>query len=162
MQNLAARVVDFSKVVVTGKNRFSLNCCGVMDILTFEAKTSVVNDASQYNDRLEDELSRELENARLVRLLCKLGFINERPEYDLDLTWAETGDVYLLKLFRDYVFHQVDEAGAPLLDLAHVLQTLNKLDVGVDEKIMLTSRDEKSCLIASYRDLKQCIDTNIP
>ncbi|KAH6569689.1 hypothetical protein BASA62_004697 [Batrachochytrium salamandrivorans] len=234
MQNLAARVVDFSKVVVTGKNRFSLNCCGVMDILTFEAKTSVlqlqqedmrnlgqlivslavgsplslqniqkcldhlgrnyssdmvtvamyllsntptpksldevsrliaprllqeVNDASQYNDRLEDELSRELENARLVRLLCKLGFINERPEYDLDLTWAETGDVYLLKLFRDYVFHQVDEAGAPLLDLAHVLQTLNKLDVGVDEKIMLTSRDEKSCLIASYRDLKQCIDT---
>jgi hypothetical protein len=23
----------------------------------------------------------ELENARLVRLLCKFGFINERPEY---------------------------------------------------------------------------------
>lgn len=25
----------------------------------------------------------ELENARLVRLLCKFGFINERPEYVL-------------------------------------------------------------------------------
>jgi PAB-dependent poly(A)-specific ribonuclease subunit 3 len=33
-----------------------------------------------HNDVLEYELSRELENSRLVRLLCKLGFINERPE----------------------------------------------------------------------------------
>ena len=31
-------------------------------------------------DRLESELMSELENARLVRLLCKFGFINERPE----------------------------------------------------------------------------------
>ena len=34
-----------------------------------------------YNDFLENELSQELENGRLVRLLCKFGFINERPEY---------------------------------------------------------------------------------
>jgi PAB-dependent poly(A)-specific ribonuclease subunit 3 len=32
------------------------------------------------NDILEDELSKELENGRLFRLVCKLGFINERPE----------------------------------------------------------------------------------
>lgn len=31
-------------------------------------------------DRLEGELMSELENGRLVRLLCKFGFINERPE----------------------------------------------------------------------------------
>lgn len=31
-------------------------------------------------DRLESELASELENGRLVRLLCKFGFINERPE----------------------------------------------------------------------------------
>lgn len=31
-------------------------------------------------DRLENEMLSELENARLVRLLCKFGFINERPE----------------------------------------------------------------------------------
>lgn len=31
-------------------------------------------------DRLESEFMSELENARLVRLLCKFGFINERPE----------------------------------------------------------------------------------
>lgn len=35
------------------------------------------------NDRLETELGSELENGRLVRLLCKFGFINERPEYGL-------------------------------------------------------------------------------
>lgn len=34
----------------------------------------------RYNDCLEEELAKELENGRLVRLLCKLGFINERPE----------------------------------------------------------------------------------
>lgn len=27
--------------------------------------------------------------------------------FEMDPTWAETGDRYLLKLFRDYVFHQV-------------------------------------------------------
>jgi Pan3 Pseudokinase domain len=31
-------------------------------------------------DQLEGELVGELENGRLVRLLCKFGFINERPE----------------------------------------------------------------------------------
>lgn len=37
-------------------------------------------------DKLESEFSSELENGRLVRLLCKFGFINERPEYVLVLT----------------------------------------------------------------------------
>lgn len=32
-------------------------------------------------DFLEGKLMSELENARLVRLLTKFGFINERPEY---------------------------------------------------------------------------------
>ena len=34
-------------------------------------------------DRLEAELMSELENGRLVRLLTKMGFINERPECGL-------------------------------------------------------------------------------
>lgn len=41
--------------------------------------------------------------------------------------WADTGDRYLLKLFRDYVFHQVDENGAPLIEMSHVIQCLNKV-----------------------------------
>ncbi|KAK4052283.1 PAB-dependent poly(A)-specific ribonuclease subunit 3 [Microbotryomycetes sp. JL221] len=109
-------------------------------------------------DSLESELMRELENGRLVRLLAKFGFINERPEFDHDPRWAETGDRYLIKLFRDFVFHQVDENGRPVTDLSHVITCLNKLDAGIDEKIMLVSRDEQSCLIVSYREIKNCIE----
>jgi hypothetical protein len=97
----------------------------------------------------------------------------------MDPSWSETGDRYIIKLFRDYVFHQVNENGAPALDMVHVLTCLNKvtllhfsylhlhskylcvkslqLDVGVDEKIMLMSRDEQSCLIVSYKEIKNCI-----
>lgn len=53
----------------------------------------------------------------------------------LDPTWAETGDRYMLKLFRDYVFHQVTEDGRPWLDMSHVVQCLNKLDAGASEKV---------------------------
>jgi hypothetical protein len=65
----------------------------------------------------------------------------------------------LIKLFRDYVFHQVDETGRPVTDLSHVLTQLNKLDAGVDEKIMLVSRDEGSCLIVSYREVRFSFST---
>ena len=106
-------------------------------------------------DRLEGELMSELENGRLFRLLCKFGFINERPEYataslprcvqetnakirfDRDPRWSETGDRYILKLFRDYVFHQVDERGAPLLDLSHVLMCLNKVRYGPSAAVLV-------------------------
>ncbi|KAK9311473.1 hypothetical protein V1524DRAFT_442322 [Lipomyces starkeyi] len=117
-----------------------------------------LNSSLHYQDILESELCKELENGRLVRLLCKFNFINERPEYDHDSAWSETGDRYLLKLFRDYVFHQNDENGHPVVDLGHVLRCLNKLDAGVDEKVMLVSRDEQSCLIVSYKELKNCVD----
>ncbi|CAG8558510.1 17127_t:CDS:10 [Acaulospora morrowiae] len=120
---------------------------------------SEVNNVHHHNDFLESELSQELENGRLVRLLCKFGFINERPEFDMDPSWSETGDRYLIKLFRDYVFHQVDEQGYPVVDMSHVLMCLNKLDAGVDERITLVSRDEQSCLIVSYKDIKNCIDS---
>ncbi|KAJ1912209.1 PAB-dependent poly(A)-specific ribonuclease subunit 3 [Tieghemiomyces parasiticus] len=118
-----------------------------------------INASRFRNDALQAELSQELENGRLVRLLCKFGFINERPEFAKDPEWSETGDRYLIKLFRDFVFHQVDELNRPVVDMAHVLTCLNKLDAGVPERIMLTSRDEQSCLIVSYRDIKECIET---
>jgi PAB-dependent poly(A)-specific ribonuclease subunit 3 len=35
---------------------------------------------------------------------------------------------------------------------------LMQLDAGSDEKIMLMSRDEQSCLVVSYRDLRTCIE----
>ncbi len=166
--------------------------------------------------------------------------------YSQDSTWSETGDRYLLKLFRDFVFFQrVPEgspgAGGPLLDWGYVIEALNKvrvygcvcvcvsthvstsggtlslffcvlgstihshvelgreghgrqardrtvtararalvavlhlcrcsqmyscvcacvcsqLDSGVSERIMLLSRDEAAMLIASYADIKRCVE----
>lgn len=49
----------------------------------------------------------------------------------------------MLKLFRDYVFHQVTEDGRPWLDMAHVIQCLNKLDAGVQEKVYLIPDKQK-------------------
>jgi PAB-dependent poly(A)-specific ribonuclease subunit 3 len=57
---------------------------------------------------LESQLQKELDNGRLFRLVVKLGMINERPEFAQDPSWSETGDRYLLKLLRDYIFHQVN------------------------------------------------------
>ncbi|XP_033223809.1 PAN2-PAN3 deadenylation complex subunit PAN3 isoform X2 [Belonocnema kinseyi] len=118
-------------------------------------------DAAQLrSDVVENELSKELENGRLFKLLVKLATINERPEFNMEPTWAETGDRYMLKLFRDYVFHQVTGDGRPWLDMAHVVSCLNKLDSGSHDKICLMSRDEQSVLVVSYAELRQCLDTS--
>jgi len=111
--------------------------------------------------QVESECLAEMENGRLFRLITKLGFVNERPEFMRDHAWAETGDRYILKLFRDYVFHQVDEEGRPVLEWAHVVETLNKLDIGSDEQIMLVSRNEADLLVVSYRDIRNCLEKAI-
>ncbi|KAI0370843.1 hypothetical protein BV20DRAFT_994099 [Pilatotrama ljubarskyi] len=231
---LAVRLVDATKILVTGKNRVRLGSCGVVDVLMYDMAADVayaqqddltmfgalilqicngtmaamnnvqkaldilgrnysadlksvvlfliskpgthktigqlfdmigsrllteLDEAQNAVDRLEGELMSELENGRLVRLLCKFGFINERPEHNHETRWSETGDRYIVKLFRDYVFHQVDELGRPVVNLTHVLACLNKLDAGTDERIMLVSRDEQSCLVVSYREVKACIES---
>ncbi|KAI8087842.1 kinase-like domain-containing protein [Gilbertella persicaria] len=115
------------------------------------------NSSQYYTDTLEANLSHELENSRLVRLLVKLNFINERPEFDQDPAWSESGEKFMIKLFRDYIFHQVNEVGVPMVDMAHVIACLNKLDAGVDEKILLTSRDDQASIIVTYKELKACI-----
>lgn len=133
---------------------------------------SVFDSELHAQDTLTNTLGRELESSRIVRLLVKLNMINERPELDASQhvpgtasanptsIWAETGERYYLKLFRDYVFHQVDANGHPVTDLAHVLDCLNKLDAGTDEKIMLISRDEQNMLIVSYREVKRALDSS--
>ncbi|KAL6308885.1 kinase-like domain-containing protein [Sparassis latifolia] len=231
---MAVRIIDPTKILLTGKNRVRIGSCGVVDVLMYESHADIAflqqedlamfgkliislccnNPAPMNNlvksmetvgrhyssdlksvalfliskpgphkiigqlfdmigsrlltemdemqnavDRLEGELLTELENARLVRLLCKFGFINERPEFAREPRWSETGDRYIVKLFRDYVFHQVDEQGNPVVNLSHVLTCLNKLDAGTDERIMLVSRDEQSCLVVSYKEVKSCINS---
>jgi PAB-dependent poly(A)-specific ribonuclease subunit 3 len=132
---------------------------------------SVFDSELHSQDTLTNTLGRELESSRLVRLLVKLNMVNERPELDASQqmpganatnpssVWAETGERYYLKLFRDFVFHQVDTNGHPVTDLAHVVECLNKLDAGTDEKIALISRDEQNVLIVSYREVKRGLES---
>ena len=117
-----------------------------------------LDSALSWSDSLESQLAQELENGRLFRLVAKLGMINERPEFAMDASWSETGDRYLLKLFRDFVFHQVRDDGAPVVSLGHVVDTLNRLDAGTPEKIPLVSRDHKTVLLCSFKDLKKAVD----
>ncbi|CAM9646860.1 unnamed protein product [Chrysoparadoxa australica] len=109
-------------------------------------------------DALQSHLMHEYDNGRMLRLLLKLGSVNERPEQDMNAQWSETGDRYLLKLFRDYLFHQVDEKGKAVQDFGHILHSLNKLDAGDTEQILLTSRDQQSILVASFADVKRCLE----
>ncbi|KAM7541484.1 hypothetical protein Aperf_G00000042098 [Anoplocephala perfoliata] len=111
---------------------------------------------------LELFLQRESSNGRLLRLVCKLSSVVERqdirtskyPEPD----WSETDDRYMLKLFRDYVFHQVDHAGAPYLDLAHIVQALNKVEAGSSELVCLSSRKANQVIIVSYSEIRDFLD----
>ena len=38
-----------------------------------------------------------------------LNSILERTDNEFDANWSENGECYILKLFRDYVFHQASE-----------------------------------------------------
>lgn len=55
----------------------------------------------------------------------------------MDTSWSETGDRYMLKLFRDYLFHSVTEDGRPWIDQAHLAHCLNQLDGGTGAKVMV-------------------------
>ncbi|EKU21590.1 hypothetical protein NGA_0369010, partial [Nannochloropsis gaditana CCMP526] len=59
---------------------------------------------------------------------------------------------------QDYVYHQEDEGGRPVLDLGHVVHSLNRLDSGDPEKILLMSRDGHTMIIVSFQDVKRCLE----
>ena len=234
---LAARSIDLSKIIRTGKNRIRLSGCAVQDVISYdpnrrvsdlqqedfyhfgevmvslatytppnelkrplapmeqvpeiyshELKTAItwlltppattspttktidalINSIStqmarffdmslQENDGLSSLVFREVENGRVARMLLKLGTINERENYQRDPTWAEHGPRYPLKLFRDYVFHQVDESGRPVVDAWHMLSCLNKLDAGSNDVVRLSSRDGRTNLYVTYKELNKMV-----
>ena len=126
------------------------------------------------NDALANQLALEAGHGRLLRVLARLSAVTERPEGpDVDASWAEAGDAYVLKLFRDFVFHQPPALGGPgaaadplaglgggpaALDWAHVAECLAKLDAGTPERILLLSRDGATMLVVSYGDVKRCVE----
>ena len=53
-------------------------------------------------DNRHGSLTGIYESGRALRLMLKLAFVNERPEFGIDTNWSESGDCYILKLFRDF------------------------------------------------------------
>jgi PAB-dependent poly(A)-specific ribonuclease subunit 3 len=68
------------------------------------------------------------------------------------------GEQHALRLFREHVFQQVGESGAPMLDFGHVVECLNKLDLGTEERVALVTRDNATVLVAAYKELKLASD----
>eukprot|EP00168_Porphyra_purpurea_P012296 TRINITY_DN3227_c0_g1_i1.p1 TRINITY_DN3227_c0_g1~~TRINITY_DN3227_c0_g1_i1.p1 ORF type:complete len:315 (-),score=120.12 TRINITY_DN3227_c0_g1_i1:120-1064(-) len=140
----------------------------VADVLSFIAPRLAAESAAVWShaDATQAVLHQEYDASRLLRLSSLLGFINERADDASAATgsnaaWSETADRYLLKLFRDYVFHQVDTDGRPLLDYGHVIECLSRLDVGSPETVLLSSRDGAALILASYAELQRCLRTSL-
>jgi PAB-dependent poly(A)-specific ribonuclease subunit 3 len=114
--------------------------------------------ALQESDETKSHLSRELENGRAARIMMKLDAINDHPSLANIPNWSETGDRYPLKLFRDYVFHQVDRDGKACVSIGHMLTCINKLDAGIEELVPLTSPDNQTSLVISYRELRNMLE----
>ncbi|KER29550.1 hypothetical protein T265_03848 [Opisthorchis viverrini] len=116
---------------------------------------NVVDNNCKYN------LFQGMECDRLFRLICKLQSIVERNDRNgTNPDWSETGDRYMLKLFRDFVFHQTDQLGAPYLDLSHIITTLNKVEASSHERLCLVSRDSQNVILMTYADIKQWLDSS--
>ena len=48
-------------------------------------------------------------------------YLIKKKRFSDDPRWSETGDRYVIKLFREYLFHQINEVGVPVIDMSHVI-----------------------------------------
>ncbi|KAF3988638.1 hypothetical protein FT663_01985 [Candidozyma haemuli var. vulneris] len=115
----------------------------------------VLSGLEDSSDYMESQLTSEIENGRLFRLMAKIDLLVNLPEKDK----ADNGSFYVIKLFHQFVFNSYDEFGKPVVDLSRILVNLNKLDAGVEEKILLISAEEDSCIIVSYKEVKNIIES---
>jgi len=130
----------------------------IQDPPTFYLWQQLEHQQQNLVEPLDSALSVEYDSSRALRLLLKLGFINERPELGRNRQWTESGDCYVLKLFRDYVFHQADEDGHAVMDVGHVVSSLNKLDAASMEEIVLASRDGKTLMVVTFADVARALE----
>lgn len=228
---LAARIIDPSKILLTGPDQIRLNACGIKDVLDFGVERSVAElqredfkqfgrllvalgtnkasvqaslsnaldhfnrvysasmrewvfwllnrppdqsegidhllaglasesfkalDAAQVRTNLmEDQMQLSVNNDFSFRVLAKLSTVVDNASRTIQ--YPNNGDRDPMKLLRDYIFHPVDQENKPVIDLARILDCLQKLDAGVDDKIQLNSRDNQIIMIISYKELKQML-----
>lgn len=108
-------------------------------------------------DSVTKLLFDEFESSRMLRLSSLISFVTERDDPGGGATWSETGDRYVVKLFRDYLFHRQDDNGRAILDMGGVVDALHRLDIGSQEQVLLSARDEKSLIVATYEEIRRCL-----
>lgn len=72
------------------------------------------------------------------------------------LSLNDANQIKIIQLFQQNLFQFYDPNGARVINLHKVLVNLNKLDCGVDEKLLLVNENE--CIIVSYKEVKEIID----
>ncbi|KAL6451625.1 PAN3 PAN2-PAN3 deadenylation complex subunit PAN3 [Candida maltosa Xu316] len=107
---------------------------------------TIINNLQDSNDFMEGQLGSELENGRLFRLMSKLNYLLYKNTNENDK---------ILRLFMKYIYNCYDNQ-KKIINLNKVLINLNKLDCGIDEKILLINNDD--CIIVSYKELKEIVD----
>ena len=113
----------------------------------------------QLSDSLETELGKEIQNGRIARLLTKIALLGERLDASADAEWSDSGERYVLALFRDHLFRVDDPQRNPSdADMGRIIDCLNKLDVGSSERLVLVSRDEQTALVVNYAEIKQALE----
>lgn len=71
-------------------------------------------------DNCEGHISAEVGAGRVLRVILHLSSALSGSEKLASAPWSESGERYLLLLFMEYVFHQVDDSGTRMLDYGHV------------------------------------------
>ena len=84
-----------------------------------------------------------MENGRLFRLMAKLGSVGSRPNHSgggpNDHSY-ENGDRFLVRMFSNFLFRQIDENGQPWLQISHIVAALNKVSEFLELPLFLKSK----------------------
>ncbi|OEH77284.1 PAN3 related protein [Cyclospora cayetanensis] len=150
---------SFCCSLLSGASRRSLSYSASSLLEAYAAQAlPLLEEEVSVGDRYESLLFAEMSRSRAFLLLCKLCFVVERGQLGAESNWSEVGDRYIARLFRDYLFFQQGAEGEPILDIAHVWDSVFKCDLGTAETAVLMSRDGASVLLLPFRDIKTSID----
>ncbi|KAA0166821.1 hypothetical protein FNF31_01196 [Cafeteria roenbergensis] len=108
-------------------------------------------------EALDSLVAAEAGSGRMLRLLVKLLHVLDRPEADVDPAWGSGGDKLVLAAMRDAIFHQTDESGRPRMDPSHVMECLQRLDMGDPQRVLLPARDGQTLLMADWATLRASV-----